>query len=121
MTDRSLPHLRDLVSHVSDRTSGRAIARMVMISSGLFNAGLVVASLLQRKYDAAATQTILVTLLATWCWLTPKVDGYLDARLAEAIARQKTAELALAEFERLQRAGLLRVGVTTQARADRMH
>lgn len=121
MTTRSLPHLHGLVSHLSDRLNARTIGRVVMIGSTLFNTGLVGASLAQHKYDAAGTQLVLVAILVTWCALTPKLDAWLDTRMADAVAQRRTTEIALSEMERMQARGELRVGVSVQGRADRMH
>lgn len=103
-------------------THARQFARAVMVGSVLFNAGLLVVNVAWDKYEPAAMQSIVVAFLAVWLYVTPKVDAWLDARLAEATANQRTAEIASAELERMQRAGELRVGMSVQGRhSERMH
>ena len=100
----------------------RTVAYRLMLGSVGLNTGIVVGDLVVRQWAGAAHQSIVVALLGTWFWLVPKVDAWLDAQLAEAEANQRTAEMASAEFARLQRRGELQVGVTMQARPlERMH
>jgi hypothetical protein len=102
--------------------TARQLARYVLLGSLGFNIGLVLSSILRGKVEPAAVQLILVTLLAAWLAIAPKIDAWLDARLAEAAANQRCAELACAELDRLHARGELRVGVTVQGKAsERMH
>jgi uncharacterized PurR-regulated membrane protein YhhQ (DUF165 family) len=87
----------------------RAIGRSALWAAFGFNVAQVVTSLWLRHYEAAAFQSIVVAALTAWMAALPRLDAWLDARLAEAIAQQTTAETVLAELLRMKAAGEMRV------------
>lgn len=101
--------------------TARLGARLTLWASLAWNGGIVVANVVRGRYEAGAFALIVVGVLATWLWLVPKIDGWLDARLAEAIAQKTSAEIVLAEVQRLQRHGELQIGVSIRGAPERMH
>lgn len=101
--------------------TARTIARTALVFSLGFNTAAVLTNTLAGRYEAAAVQSILVGLLTAWLWLVPKIDAWLDARLAEAVAQQAVAEIALTEMQRMQRRGELQVGLRVEGPSERMH
>lgn len=97
--------------------SKRTMAYTLMRGTVGLNVAIVIGDLVVREWAGAAHQSIVVALLGTWFWLAPKVDAWLDAQRAEAEANQHTAEMAMREFDRLQRRGELQVGVTMRGHA----
>lgn len=101
--------------------TSRTLARGALWASIGLNTSTVLTNLVAARYEAGATLSILVMLLAAWLWLIPKVDAWVDARLAEALAHKTVAEIALAEVQRLQRQGDLRVGLSVEDQTERLH
>lgn len=92
--------------------NNRAIAGAVLWGSAGFNVAVMLSSVWRHEIAVAAVQSVLVVILAAWLALRPKLDAWLDARLAEANAQRDTAQLLFKEVERLQRDGQLQLGVT---------
>lgn len=81
-----------------------AIATATLWISAGSNVALLALDLAQHHYGGAAAQSIIVALISAWIAVRPKVDAWFDARLGEAIAQRRTAEIALAGIERMARA-----------------
>jgi hypothetical protein len=101
--------------------NGRRIARLVMFGSAGLNLGITLGDLARREYTIAATQSVLVVVLAVWLYVMPRVDDWLDARVGEATAQRQLAETMLKEVQRLAQAGGLRVGVASEVTGMRPH
>jgi len=105
---------------MTDTTRG-GIAVAALWLGGGFNLAAVGMSIVRHDYGTAGVQSVLVALLAAWGWLVPKISATLDAKLGEAIAQRRMAELAAAAMERQLNAGHLEFGVSVQGSADRKH
>lgn len=88
-----------------------AIARGTLWASAGFNLILTVVNVWQHQYAAAAWDAIIVTGTVSWIPIAAKIDARMDAKIQEAVAQQRMAELALAEMERARDEMRVRVSI----------
>ena len=76
------------------------------------NIALTVLTIAVGSYGQASFQVVCVLAIAGLLWGQPRIDALLDARLGEAQAKRRIADLALHAFEQQMREGNVRVTVT---------
>lgn len=94
-----------------------AIARGTLWASAGFNLILTVVNVWQHQYAAAAWDAIIVTGTVSWIPIAAKIDARMDAKVGEAVAQRRMAEIALAEMERAR--SEMRVHVSVMGPHDR--
>ncbi len=100
-----------LTSHV--------IARAALWASVGINIALGVWDVAIGAYLLAAWQSIVVAFLTAWLWIVPTVHDWAEAQRAEAVARQRIAELSLEWMQREGRRGNVRVTLRGGVGAER--
>jgi hypothetical protein len=90
----------------------------VLVSACIgLNTAVVVADLAHGDFRAGALQSIALLLLTAWWAWVPKADALLEARVGEAVAQRRMAEIGLAVVEEQRRAGNVRVNIVGEASA----
>lgn len=77
-----------------------AIAAATLWGGGVLNLGVVVLKLWFHDYGGAAVQSVVVVFLGAWIGVVHKIDAWVDARLAEAVAQRRMAENMAQVMER---------------------
>lgn len=84
----------------------------------------VIAGIVRHDYGSAGVQSVLIVCLAAWGRLVPRVIATLDAKLGEATAQERMAQIALEALKKQMDAGDLHLtvrGVRGVKLADRMN
>jgi len=90
----------------------RTLARVATMAGCALNVGVCVGDLVAGWYHSAGAMSIVAVLAAAWLLLLPKLDDWIDAKVAGARIQQDMQQTALDVMREQKRAGNARVSVT---------